>query len=144
MTAAGVPAMLYGAAVCRPTAAALHAAKTATLRVLLHAQLRAVNCLLAVPWRAEPAVYVAIGPWDLLWRVVRDGAAGGDAVLDAQSRPPHAGGLLSAAATGRGSRALPLRGVARAAARLPARRRAPPLVGYLLSGPARIRGASPE
>lgn len=72
MAGAGVPAMPCGAAVSRPTAAALRTARTATLPVLLRARLRvapeAVDFLLAVLWCADPAAYVAIGPWDLLRR----------------------------------------------------------------------------
>lgn len=91
----GVPAMLYGAAVSRPTAAALRAARTASPVARAFARYTR-GSLLAVPWRADPAAAVAIG---LLWRLVLVGAASGEAIFEALLRSPRAGGLLAAAAS---------------------------------------------
>lgn len=75
---AGIPAMLYGTCAARPGVLALLAARRAAPRALLRARLRAaheaVACLLGVPWRADPDAVVAIGPWAMLWRLVRAGA----------------------------------------------------------------------
>lgn len=90
------------AAVARRTVATLRIARTAALRVVFRARLRAapraVAFLLAIPWHAGPAAIVAIDPWALLYRLVRAGAASGDAVLEALEYAPRLGELLAAAA----------------------------------------------
>lgn len=94
--AARVPAMLCGAAVSRPAAAAMRAARTAALcEMRMRAcalRPKAVACLHAVPWRADLAAVVPSA------RGICSGAW--CALAGALERPPRAGGVLAAATAG--------------------------------------------
>lgn len=96
-------------AAARPDQEALGAARRPATHVLLRARLRAapkaVACLLAVPWRADPAVVAAIAPWEFLWRAVV--AAPDDMCAALRARPRRRGPPAAAADAGLAHRRAP-------------------------------------
>lgn len=100
LVASGVP----GAGSARRRAAALRQARRAALLVAFRARLRAAHealgCLVGLPLRADPVAVVAIAPWELLWRLLRVGAAPWAQAAEGLQEPTRTTGPLVAASAG--------------------------------------------